>query len=50
MQPYSNPTRSIIDDDLNSFKNGRRPDLKKNIKEDNLNFYENETQPQKKIM
>jgi ribosomal protein L13 len=39
MQPYSNPTRRNMGDDLNIFGNGRRPQVF--LKEDNLNFFEN---------
>jgi hypothetical protein len=40
MQPYSNPTRRNMEDDLNIFENGRRPLFF--LKEDDLNFFENE--------
>jgi hypothetical protein len=39
MQPYSNPTRRIMEDSLNIFENGRRPQFF--LKEDDLNFVEN---------
>ena len=44
MQPYSNPTRRNMEDDLNIFENGRRPPFLK--KEDDLNFFENGRRPQ----
>ena len=45
MQPYSNPTRRNMEDDLNIFENGRRPPFLK--KEDDLNFFENGRRPKK---
>jgi hypothetical protein len=36
MQPYSNPTGRNMEDNLNIFENGRRPQYL--LKEDNLNF------------
>ena len=42
MQPYSNPTIRKMEEYLNIFENGRRPQFFwKN--EDNLNFFEMET-------
>jgi hypothetical protein len=40
MQPYSNPTRRNMKDNLNIFENGRRP-LLFFVKEDDLNVLEN---------
>jgi hypothetical protein len=45
MQPYSNPTRRNMEDNLNIFENRRRPQFF--FKEGNLSFFENGGQPTK---
>jgi hypothetical protein len=46
MQPYSNPTGRNMEDDLNIFENGRRPQFF--LKEDDLIFFENGRRPPNK--
>jgi hypothetical protein len=45
MQPYFNPTKRNMEDDLNIFENGRRPPIF--VKEDNLNFFFKGRRPEK---
>ena len=45
MQPYFNPTRWNMEDDLNFFQNGRRPYFSK--VEDDLNFFKMEDDKKK---
>jgi hypothetical protein len=48
MQPYSNLTRRNMEDDLNIFENGRRPQFF--LKEDDLKFFFKWKITQNKIM
>jgi hypothetical protein len=49
MQPYSNPTKRNMEDDLNIFEYGRRPQFLMK-KEDDLYYFKTECQPKKKEM
>ena len=45
MQTYSNTTRRTMEEELNIFENGRRPQFF--LKEDDHNSFQNGRQPQK---
>jgi hypothetical protein len=47
MQPYSNPTRTNMEDDLNTLENGRQPQI--SSKEKDLIFLENGKRPKTKL-